>query len=98
MFSSISSIPSTNQTSILFIPTGTGVPVCLAGAKVTAEQILNHEKIPIPWASDERKAGQHTSSSVLDMKDKPARLAFLSLPQFLMLVAALIAFLYGGII
>lgn len=80
------------------IPTGTGVPVCLAGAKVTAEQILNHEKIPIPWASDERKVGQHTSSSVLDMKEKQAGFAFLSLPQFIMLFAVLIAFLYGRII
>ncbi|KAG8879971.1 hypothetical protein FRB97_001270 [Tulasnella sp. 331] len=29
---------------------GTGVPVCLAGAKVTAEQILSNEKILVPWA------------------------------------------------
>jgi phytoene desaturase (3,4-didehydrolycopene-forming) len=37
---------------------GTGVPICLAGARITAEQILAKEGRPVPWPeynSDTRK-------------------------------------------
>jgi phytoene desaturase (3,4-didehydrolycopene-forming) len=30
-------------------PSGTGVPICLAGARVTAEQILSKAKRKAPW-------------------------------------------------
>ena len=28
---------------------GTGVPICLAGAKITCEQILDDARVPVPW-------------------------------------------------
>ena len=43
---------------------GTGVPICLAGSKVTAEQILGDYHIDIPW---EKGAG---SSAEADKKEK----------------------------
>lgn len=79
------------------IPTGTGVPVCLAGAKVTAEQILNHENVPIPWIGNEQRGsdlGENASVGALDVKAGPVSL---SLPTLLtMFFVALFAFLYRG--
>ncbi|KAA8909543.1 phytoene desaturase [Sphaerosporella brunnea] len=33
---------------------GTGVPICLAGAKITTEQILKNEGMPAPWVTNEQ--------------------------------------------
>lgn len=36
---------------------GTGVPICLAGAKLTAEQILEGEGVPKPWGRKSKGGG-----------------------------------------
>jgi phytoene desaturase (3,4-didehydrolycopene-forming) len=39
---------------------GTGVPICLAGAKITAEQILENEGMVAPWLTNEQFHAQRT--------------------------------------
>ncbi|KAH7057228.1 hypothetical protein B0J12DRAFT_717609 [Macrophomina phaseolina] len=36
---------------------GTGVPICLAGAKVTAEQVLGDVGASVPWAKEKKLGG-----------------------------------------
>lgn len=45
---------------------GTGVPICLAGAKITAEQILNKRGQKVPWPAYEYGA-RKASGSQLDV-------------------------------
>jgi phytoene desaturase (3,4-didehydrolycopene-forming) len=55
---------------------GTGVPICLAGAKITAEQILydRGQTAPWPkWVPDAEARAQATGGSALDVqKREPA--------------------------
>lgn len=46
---------------------GTGVPICLAGGRLVAEQILEDNKMGVPW----RKAFRHVRRSSLDVVDRP---------------------------
>ena len=63
-FNVLSFRPSTRHASIrdlYFVGAsthpGTGVPICLAGSKVSAEQILAAFGMPVPWAGAARDAG-----------------------------------------
>lgn len=79
--------------------TGTGVPVCLAGAKVTAEQILDHAKISIPWTSNEKRESMLKEKASVGALDVKKGSVSLSLPTLLiMLFVALFAFLYRRIL
>ncbi|KAG4441248.1 hypothetical protein IFR05_003296 [Cadophora sp. M221] len=62
---------------------GTGVPIVLAGAKITTEQILNDREIPIPWAGQDsgiRDQGvrQGKGTSPLDVVKRREDAVFLS--------------------
>ncbi|KAI9874651.1 MAG: hypothetical protein M1830_009439 [Pleopsidium flavum] len=37
---------------------GTGVPICLAGSKVTSDQVLDDFKMQVPWRNSGRSAGK----------------------------------------
>lgn len=37
---------------------GTGVPICLAGSKITSEQILDQMKIDVPWTRNGQQASR----------------------------------------
>ncbi|KAK3690995.1 ATP-binding cassette transporter CGR1 [Vermiconidia calcicola] len=69
---------------------GTGVPICLAGGRLVAEQVLEDYDVEIPWrGSDVRTVKQH-----LDRIDKPVWLD--SWQQWLLVVVgiALLPWLY----
>lgn len=46
---------------------GTGVPICLAGGRLVAEQILDDNKVDVPW----RKMTRAVRKSSLDVVDRP---------------------------
>lgn len=46
---------------------GTGVPICLAGGRLVAEQILDDNGIDVPW----RKPFRFQKKSSLDIEDRP---------------------------
>ncbi|KAF2103972.1 phytoene dehydrogenase [Rhizodiscina lignyota] len=48
---------------------GTGVPICLAGGKIVAEQILEDESVAIPWANGRSK--RSAQSGALDIVKSP---------------------------
>lgn len=67
-FNVLSFRPSTKHASIqglYFVGAsthpGTGVPICLAGSKITVEQVLAAEKVPVPWANTTAGAVQEGS-------------------------------------
>lgn len=56
---------------------GTGVPIVLAGAKITTEQILNDRGMRVPWGGKEDVHGdmgvsQNGKTGKLDVRKKPA--------------------------
>lgn len=58
---------------------GTGVPICLAGGKLVAEQVLQDCDLDIPW----QEQRQSQRDAVLDKPDKPVWLD--SWPQWLLI-------------
>jgi phytoene desaturase (3,4-didehydrolycopene-forming) len=48
---------------------GTGVPICLAGSKITAEQILGDRRLGVPWTrnGEQRPKGQGGKVEVKDI-------------------------------
>ena len=46
---------------------GTGVPICLAGGRLVAEQVLEDNRIDVPW----RALAETTSKGPLDVIDRP---------------------------
>ncbi|KAB5560125.1 hypothetical protein GE09DRAFT_79569 [Coniochaeta sp. 2T2.1] len=55
---------------------GTGVPIVLAGARITTEQILEEKGIPVPWRGKEPAVNntgvkQNYKTSAMDKIDKP---------------------------
>ncbi|CAD0013780.1 unnamed protein product [Aureobasidium pullulans] len=76
---------------------GTGVPIVLAGAKITTEQILNDRGIPIPWERQDgriRDQGmkQGKGTSPLDMLKKREGAVFLSDVGILAMAALVLVF------
>lgn len=55
---------------------GTGVPIVLAGAKITAEQILGDRKMAVPWLENKywREKVQEEGDPTLAVKDKNGKL------------------------
>lgn len=55
---------------------GTGVPIVLAGAKITAEQILGDKKMAVPWLENKfwREKVQEEGDPTLAVKDKNGKL------------------------
>ncbi|KAI7626457.1 Phytoene [Hortaea werneckii] len=49
---------------------GTGVPICLAGGKMVAEQVLDDRGCAVPWRRDERE-GEGARGKGLDKVDRP---------------------------
>ncbi|KAH7305023.1 phytoene dehydrogenase [Stachybotrys elegans] len=49
---------------------GTGVPIVLAGAKITAEQILADLRLPVPWHTGKRPSAKQVVSATLDRVEK----------------------------
>ncbi|KAI9824352.1 MAG: hypothetical protein M1826_007374 [Phylliscum demangeonii] len=45
---------------------GTGVPICLAGSKITAEQILHRFGIGTPWGEDAARPARTTRVAAID--------------------------------
>lgn len=43
---------------------GTGVPICLAGSKITTEQILGDLDVAVPWRADEGEAGKNAVKEI----------------------------------
>ena len=47
---------------------GTGVPICLAGSKITAEQILDHLRMAVPWTRNGEQ-GAKGKGKKIEVKD-----------------------------
>ena len=47
---------------------GTGVPICLAGSKITSEQILDGLQMPVPWVRNGEQDSRGTAGKV-EIKD-----------------------------
>ena len=70
---------------------GTGVPICLAGSKVTSEQILDDFKMEIPW----REMGKGQGKGIKDIDKMHARPLLSNIHiAFLVLILALVSVLY----
>ncbi|KAL9114305.1 MAG: hypothetical protein Q9227_001727 [Pyrenula ochraceoflavens] len=50
---------------------GTGVPICLAGSKITSEQILNDLKMAKPWDSSQDTAKQNLGREIDQVQMAP---------------------------
>ncbi|KAI9755235.1 MAG: hypothetical protein M4579_004367 [Chaenotheca gracillima] len=77
-FNVLSFRPSTKHPSIdgcFFVGAsthpGTGVPIVLAGSKITAEQILAENHMSWPWGSGEVEGGRQASSATIDQSKPP---------------------------
>lgn len=72
-FNVLSFRPSTKHSSIeslYFVGAsthpGTGVPICLAGSKITVEQVLANEGVEIPWSTISTKGGTKREKGDID--------------------------------
>ncbi len=75
---------------------GTGVPICLAGSKLTAEQILAEYNLPFPWSAavDPRRAVKGGQADI----DRPQSRPSDAIPMLIVLsfaVLLLATMLYG---
>lgn len=69
---------------------GTGVPICLAGSKIVAEQILDHIRVPVPWTRNGFQ-GLDTKVDKMEVKEiDRIRNSSGTLPVWLSLVAILL--------
>lgn len=50
---------------------GTGVPICLAGSKVTSEQVLDHMNIDYPWGKQAQQAGKSKVKAIDEVHTLP---------------------------
>ena len=73
---------------------GTGVPICLAGSKITSEQILEEYGMLKPWTTAAPVKGSHDKAKMaIDRIERPPLLSTVHLGT-LMVVLALAALLY----
>ena len=74
---------------------GTGVPICLAGSKIVAEQILDDDGVTVPWNQNAKGA---ISGKKIDRTHRPFFvLDFTSVLWVLLLVAALSFYYAAGL-
>lgn len=66
---------------------GTGVPICLAGARLTADQILEDFGLPIPWRLKQAEAAEAKHRATVKVLDQPHS----SIAQQAMLISILTA-------
>jgi len=72
---------------------GTGVPICLAGGKVVAEQVLGDLGMGVPWAENIKLEGERRKG--LDREERPVWLDSWEQWMIVVLVAAVAAVLYA---
>ena len=77
-FNVLSFRPSTKHASIdglYFVGAsthpGTGVPICLAGSKITVEQVLAAEGVEFPWSRTDEEQGRRTRKPIDHMHSLP---------------------------
>lgn len=77
-FNVLSFRPSTQHASIdrlYFVGAsthpGTGVPICLAGSKITVEQVLASERMALPWGRPEAGQGKRGTKRIDHMHSPP---------------------------
>ena len=73
---------------------GTGVPICLAGSKVTSEQVLDVFAIEVPWSIRARKQGKSEVKEIDKMHVLPLFSNFHI--ALLALVLMVVAFIWQG--
>ncbi|KAI9851045.1 MAG: hypothetical protein M1838_004571 [Thelocarpon superellum] len=72
---------------------GTGVPICLAGSKITTEQILAQSGLTPPWGAGKAKGWQPDRRAGIDQMQPWSRLSMVPVP-LLMVVVSILALLY----
>jgi phytoene desaturase (3,4-didehydrolycopene-forming) len=70
---------------------GTGVPICLAGSKITAEQILDDRRLGVPWTRNgeqgaKGKGGKVEVKDIDRIQSGPSTLSMLLVALFLTLI------------
>ena len=77
-FNVLSFRPSTQHASIdqlYFVGAsthpGTGVPICLAGSKITVEQVLAAERVQLPWGTTDAGQGKRAKAKIDHMHSSP---------------------------
>lgn len=77
---------------------GTGVPICLAGSKITSEQILDELHMAKPWASKAsvpRRGKGQAVDSIDRLEPPPPRLSRVQLVMLALVVAGLVLLFQG---
>ncbi|KAK3110760.1 ATP-binding cassette transporter CGR1 [Teratosphaeriaceae sp. CCFEE 6253] len=74
---------------------GTGVPICLAGGKLVAEQVLGDLGMAIPWAGREEGEKGRKAVGMLDQVAGPTGLEWVALGLKLLLLLVVVLGLWG---